>query len=263
MYREYAPIRELEARVVCVWHSQRTGGSPVHVVPDGCLDILWDGARLRVAGPDTQPVLESSGPRTDTVGLRFRAGTASSVLLTPASALCDQRVDLQALWGVDVHPLHDALSATAMPQAMAVLQRAVWARRASFQPLDRLVCRLIDRLAAPCARPELRTATLARELGVSERQLHRRTTVAVGYGPKLLARILRMQRVRTALEQQPERPLAALALALGFVDQAHLGHDARQLFGKTVGALRAEARRRAMSDSYKTRLADSLQAERP
>jgi hypothetical protein len=43
--------------------------------------------------------------------------------------------------------------------------------------------------------------------------------------------------------------LAALAAELGYVDQAHLTHDASALFGRTPAALRAAA----MSDFDKTR----------
>ena len=62
------------------------------------------------------------------------------------------------------------------------------ARRAAAP--DPLVHAAVERLRDPAARVE----TLARELDVSARQLRRRFEAAVGYGPKRLARVLRLER---------------------------------------------------------------------
>ena len=71
--------------------------------------------------------------------------------------------------------------------------------------------------------------------GLSSRQLHRRSLVAFGYGPKLLARILRMQRsialARTGLT------FAETAALAGFADQGHQARDVRDLAGVPLGDL--------------------------
>ena len=56
-------------------------------------------------------------------------------------------------------------------------------------------------------------------LGVSERALRRRVTAAVGYGPKRLARVLRLRRA-LALAGAGS-PLADAAYEAGYADQAH------------------------------------------
>ncbi len=84
---------------------------------------------------------------------------------------------------------------------------------------------------------------LSDELGVGERQLLRRFRSAVGYGPKLLHRVLRFQRFLGFLAVNPERDLAATAARTGYADQAHLTRDAVQLAGKPPGQLRERARR--------------------
>jgi hypothetical protein len=54
------------------------------VLPDGCMDIIWDGDRLFVAGPDTGPnQTGADGPFA--VGVRFSPGSGlgfSAYLLT-------------------------------------------------------------------------------------------------------------------------------------------------------------------------------------
>jgi methylphosphotriester-DNA--protein-cysteine methyltransferase len=53
--------------------------------------------------------------------------------------------------------------------------------------------------------------------------------VAVGYGPKRLARVLRLRRALARAAAGEE--LAAAAFSAGYADQAHLGHDCRELAG--------------------------------
>ena len=90
---------------------------------------------------------------------------------------------------------------------------------------------------APAATP---VARLAAELGTSERQLHRRCVAAIGYGPKLLHRVLRMRRF-LALAAAPGAPgLSALAFEAGYADQAHLVRETRIMAGVTPSALLRE-----------------------
>ena len=78
--------------------------------------------------------------------------------------------------------------------------------------------------------------TLARELAVSERHLRRRVTDQVGYGPKRLARVLRLR--RAIAEVRAGADLAEVAFAAGYADQAHFGNDCRELAGATPSAFR-------------------------
>lgn len=69
---------------------------------------------------------------------------------------------------------------------------------------------------------------------VGERRLRRRFVQAVGYGPATYLRVARLQR---AIALAPHVPnLAALAVAAGYSDQAHLSRDCRALTGLTPRA---------------------------
>jgi AraC-like DNA-binding protein len=86
-------------------------------------------------------------------------------------------------------------------------------------------------LAAACrlTAPRARVADVAADLGISERQLRRRTLSAVGFGPKLLARVTRLRR----LVRLGDEPLAGRALAAGYASQAHMSDEVRRLTGLT------------------------------
>ena len=64
---------------------------------------------------------------------------------------------------------------------------------------------------------------------MSERHLHRRTVTAVGYGPKLLARVARLRRLVAVAGGS----LASRAFEAGYASQAHMGDEVRRLTGLT------------------------------
>ncbi|MEU4665925.1 helix-turn-helix domain-containing protein, partial [Micromonospora chalcea] len=67
------------------------------------------------------------------------------------------------------------------------------------------------------------------EANLGARALHRRSLTLFGYGPKTLARILRMRR---ALDlARAGAPLAEVAARSGYADQAHLTREVRELAG--------------------------------
>jgi AraC-like DNA-binding protein len=97
-------------------------------------------------------------------------------------------------------------------------------------PPDRAVAAVVDRLRAGAT-----VAATAHAVGLTERSLHRRCLAAFGYGPKPLARILRMRRALALA--RGGTPFAAVAAAAGYADQAHLAREVRSLAGVPLGVL--------------------------
>ena len=88
------------------------------------------------------------------------------------------------------------------------------------------------------ARALRRGASVARTaelVGLGERQLHRRCQDAFGYGPKTLARILRLGRALDLARSGV--PAATVAASTGYADQAHLSREVRDLAGVPLRAL--------------------------
>jgi len=78
---------------------------------------------------------------------------------------------------------------------------------------------------------------------MSRRQRERRFAAATETSPKQLAIRGRFEAARDALALDPDRALAALAVASGFADQAHLTREFRRWSGRTPRAFAAEMRR--------------------
>jgi len=206
--------------VACTWEQATAAGREQRVVPDGCVDLIWGGGRLAIAGPDTRARVVTLEPGSRLVGVRLRPGSAGTVLGLPASELCDISPDAAEVLGRDVvAALLEALASGEDPHA--VLLRAVELR--GVREPDPLVCAAVWALG----RPRARVGSVASELGVSARQLQRRIGDAVGYGPKMLARVLRFRR----LQALAPAPLAELALDAGYADQAHMTAEVTALAG--------------------------------
>ena len=222
-YREYPPPAALAPWVACTWERRDGGGAPVRVVPDGCIDIIWtEGGGTAVVGPNTTAFLVALPADTHVVGVRLRPGAAPPLLGVDGTALLDGRADLHELWGEDAHALGARLDAAADPAG--ALLAGLAPRAAAAGAPDPLVQAAVARL-----QDGARVRSLAGELFVSERQLRRRVGSAVGYGPKRLARVLRLGRALAAARGGEE--LARVAVDAGYADQAHFAGDCRELAG--------------------------------
>jgi AraC-like DNA-binding protein len=206
------------------------------VLPDGCVDLVWHAGRLVVAGPDTGPVAAEPSSAT-TVGVRLRPG-AAGVLGESAAVLRDERVATDALWGRAGAGLADRVAhAQDDRERLTLLTAAVARRAAAARPPDAAVAAAVAALSGPGTT----VAQAARAAGLSDRQLRRRFLEHVGYGPKTLDRVLRLQRF-LALAIATADDLAALAASAGYADQAHLTRETRALAGATPRELVAARR---------------------
>jgi AraC-like DNA-binding protein len=206
-----------------VWR-RRTTAEDVRIDPDGCMDLIWgsDGA-LVVAGPDTGPHLFRSEPGRTLVGVRFGSAIGPRVLGVAAGALADQRVPLDAIWPAAlVRRLADDLAAS--PSPGRVLELAAARRLERVGGPDPAMVEVVRLL-----RLGRGVRTVADAVGLSERQLHRRSLDAFGYGPKTLARILRLQEAIRLVRAGSS--FVDSAVAAGYADQAHLAREARSLTG--------------------------------
>lgn len=211
-----------------VWTNTTGGSGEGRVLPDGCMDLLWSDGRLLVAGPDTRAYLTEGG-RSTWAGVRLFPGTAPALLGVPAHELRDRRVDLVDLWPVaEVRRLRRRIGAAADP--VTALEDVALELAASAESPDPLLRHVVTALDS--GRP---VAATADELGLGARQLHRRCLNAFGYGPKTLARILRLQRALALA--RGGTAFADTATEAGYADQAHLARDVKELAGVPLGEL--------------------------
>lgn len=208
--------------------SSTAGQDAVRVLPDGCMDFLWSGGDLVIAGPDTHAHLFER-PFTTLTGLRFAPGFAPRVIGVPACEFTNTRVPLADVWTArDMRRIVDELSGADDP-GTALEDLAL---RMSG-PLDADAA-LIDHVVER-ARDGEQVSAVANVVGLSSRQLHRRCLDAFGYGAKTLTRVLRM--VNAVELARSGVAFADTAARTGYADQAHFARDVKQLAGVPLGQL--------------------------
>lgn len=231
-YREYPPPPALRGLAPCAWRATVRGGSQhvQRVVPDGCMDLIWTGTELMVAGPDTGAFLIPQAPGSVVTGLRFAPGVAPTLLRTPASAVRDQRMPLAELDRASAQ-LALAQLEQGMPSDQVLAGVALRAVRETGAPEHG------PRRAAAMLRAGTGVASTAAALGCGTRTLHRWSKTSFGYGPATLRRVLRF---RDALELARRGvPGAEVAARAGYADQAHLSREVRALAGVPLRELLA------------------------
>jgi len=199
------------------------------ILPDGCLDLLWNGVRLFVAGPDTTARWHQAHAQASYLAIRFSGGTGPALLGVPADEVSDRVPDLDELWpSGDVRRLAEQVATdpvTALESWMV--------ERAASRKVDSWGSQVLE-----MASVGMPVAIMAERLGLSARQLHRRCLPVFGYGPRRLTRIQRMSR---ALEQaRAGAPLAHVAATCRYVDQAHFCREVQALAGTTPARLLQE-----------------------
>ncbi|MFI5936787.1 helix-turn-helix domain-containing protein [Actinoplanes sp. NPDC051494] len=209
---------------VTAWRSVVPPDSPAtRVLPDGCLDVIWQDGSVLVAGPDTTAQVAPvpvAGSRF--FALRFADGVGPGILGVPADELTDRQVPLDELMPSAV--VRAVAEADDPPAALEEFARRRW--RAPDQA---------TRAVAAGARAGLTVAAIADSCGLSPRHLQRRCASSFGYAPKTLTRIVRFQRAMGLA--RAGRPFAEVSVLAGYADQAHLSRDVRALAGLPLGQL--------------------------
>ena len=219
MYAEWAA----QLPHVIAWRSTVPPGTPpTRILPDGCLDLIWHNGSVFIAGPDTTAQLGTAPPHSRFFALRFAAGTGPAVLGVPADELTDRQVPLAA-----VRPAAEVRRLAEAADPVAALTE--FARRRWQEP-DRVMIAMAAGARAGCP-----VGAIADRCGLSPRHLQRRCLTGFGYGPKTLARILRLQRA-VALARSG-RPFAEVGSTAGYADQAHLSREVKALAGVPLGEL--------------------------
>ena len=262
-YQPVGPPADLERLLACSWTARPSGRHLL--VPDGCIDVLYESSgAVWICGPETTAWTFVLPDNTVAVGVRFRPGAAPGVFGFDASTIRDRRIRFGEVRGRGgERALSSAVSRAisagddggqSLRPGLDVLERAVRGIVGRRADNDELAEKVLEFLAEF---PRARQAALAAHVGISSRQLHRRSQQLFGFGIATLARLVRFQRLLSIAETSPAAiPLARLAVEAGYGDQAHLGRDCRAITGLAPVRFLADyfPTFPTMSDPYKTNM---------
>lgn len=211
---------------------------------DGAVEVLENSDPAKpagrypalVAGLSDGPARIATGEAQTGVQLDLTWEGARALLGMPAAEIAGDSVDLHAVLGRRcAHLVEQLAEAPGWDARFAVLDRELTALAAQGPGVDGAAPEV--RRAAHLIRATggtTRVADLADEVGWSRRHLTERFRIETGLGPKTMARVVRFERVCRRLRRPDRPPLAVAAVDAGYVDQAHLARDFRDLAGLTA-----------------------------
>jgi AraC-like DNA-binding protein len=243
-YREYLPPVALRDHVLCFWTQsiQPSQATYAHrVLPDACVDLVFfQGQPPAVIGPWTESFVAQLAPGTRITGVRFHPGRAAAILRLPASELLNQQAGIREIWSAAARsPFAGIGELPTFRSSRMALEAALLRHVFNVKPADATVAAAIQRIAR---RPNARIEELSELAGISSRQMQRRFSAAVGYGPKMFQSVLRFQRLLYLASNGFGRlSLADLAGRAGYADQSHMNREVRRFAAKSPSELLASA----------------------
>lgn len=175
------------------------------------------------------------------VGVMFQPAAGLMLLQTPVASATDRRIPLEDVPGIDGPGLAAAVRAEmandpSSPLAHRTALEAVQDAVRLLGPVDDEGL-LINRVVAFVEDHSdvLRVGQICDVFGLSERSLQRLTTRRLGLAPKWLIQRRRLHEAAERLAVDADVDLAALAVDLGYSDQAHFTRDFRTAAGVTPG----------------------------
>jgi AraC-like DNA-binding protein len=248
-YREIRPSAHLRHFIDTFWILEHDGESraPQRVVPDGHPELIcnwgqpfeafeageWRAQpRCFLAGQIDGPLfLRPAGP-AKMLGIGFDAHGAANLFQQPMRELSGRFTPVEDLSRALSRNLNRALESSDPVRAVEAALLSVTQSGGDF-----LIAEAVRRI--DLANGALDLASLARDLGLSIRQLERRFLATVGLAPKIYCRIQRFKKVFGVIGQTACNWVET-AVACGYYDQAHLIRDCKEFSGNTPAALLSE-----------------------
>jgi AraC-like DNA-binding protein len=250
----YVPALPLANYVDFFWYYSglRTDHSREHVLPDGSCELLINlEERSRklfdrdnptryqsfhrgwLSGPQSKYLVIDVLQGASMMGVHFKPGGIAPFLKCPAGELCDQVVELDAVWGHSAWELREQLMAAPTPRAkFSILESSLRKRmldgRRSSNGEQRVNWAVERFMHEPHVQ---RMGEVAAELGVSHKHFVDQFRSRVGLTPKLFCRIRRFQQVLSQIGSAGTVEWVDIAYSTGYFDQAHFVNDFQAFAG--------------------------------
>lgn len=233
-HARYWPSPDLAPFVEHYWTVEWNLRAPLvrETLPHPVVHIVLEGEAATLAGPTTKRFTTTLTGRGRVFGIKFHPGGFHPFSAKPVSAYADRTIALRGVFGEAAGLLaHRALAHAEHEATIAVLEAFLRDRHASTDATAVLMAAIARRMAED--RSITRIEQVAREFGVGLRTLQRQFRGYVGVSPKWVIQRYRLHEALARIDEGSACDWAALALDLGYADQAHLIRDFKKIVGCT------------------------------
>lgn len=259
-YRELAVPDDLRMFVDAIWVYSRPEGTPPipgpghRILPEAGVSLCFrchrdsrgavDDASINLIGPVGNARFFAPTPGLHLEAVRLKPEWSRALLAVDPREQVDTDDPLETGEGSRWRHLLDLLAGTvSSAEALSVLltefRRSGDALRHCREAM--IVHAALERIRAS-RDARIPVSSLAQDAGTSSRHLRRSINAATGFGPKVLQRIVRLNRVFEVADRTDRPDWSRLAVDFGFYDQSHLIQETRSLAGVPPRELHAERR---------------------
>jgi AraC-like DNA-binding protein len=232
-YREFEPPADLRPFVAARWsYSRPFGSAPIpgkghRLLPDADLSIAYVSqvdergrlvdARVVIRGPVHAPAFFAPPPGYRIEAIRLRPEWCRELIGVDPLEHLDAMRDIEC---VDRRIARQFAAVAVQESVGLALVEMLRSRAGSLTPSRNAI--VASGALARMRQRRTAFATIARDDGISERQLRRIIQSTAGFGPKYIQRVSRLQRAVIAADAAPRPDWAAIASDAGFYDQSHM-----------------------------------------
>jgi AraC-like DNA-binding protein len=231
-YGRFWPDDDLAPFVEHLWTVQWDLAQPVmrEVLPHPSVHLAVERGQSRIVGVPSGRFTRHLEGRGRVLGVKFRPGGFRPFFHRSVAELTGRVQPLGELFGHGVAELEaEALAHDDAAGAFEVVQAFLRRRRPAPDEKVELVGRVVQRAATD--REITRVEHLVREFGIGPRGLQRLFAEYVGVSPKWVIQRYRLHEAAERIAAGTTGDGAALALDLGYADQAHFIRDFRRWVG--------------------------------
>ena len=229
-----APLEHLVERFWTIsWDLEGQPPQTGETLPHPSVYLVVEEGRSGLAGVNTKRFVRTLEGRGRVYGVKFHPGCFRPFWTASVRTLTDQVLPLETAFGPEGGKLEAAVLRCGddAAAAVAILEAFLLARLPPPDPKAQVARSIVGRMLAN--RELTQAEAVARGAGMSLRSLQRLFHEYVGVSPKWVIQRYRLHDAMERLEAHQPVDLPALALALGFFDQAHFINAFKTFLGRT------------------------------
>lgn len=243
-YKEYLPSKELRPYIACYWESNRESNySPINgetkrVVPDGCVDIIFDAKGLNasfkgeVVGTMDRVLILSEYGYVRNFGVRFLPGCAHMFIKIPLIEIKNSSASLTSIWSKEAEIIEELMSdSKSTLDRINIMEDCLKKILYDNTLVDYSLLNILTRIYKSKGNVRLKNIA-SREL-ISQRQIHRSFINWIGLNPKSFIKVIRLQTIYNDALRNIDTNIFHIALNNGYYDQSHFIRDFKKFYGDT------------------------------